>query len=133
MSTNLESNDSAPAVAAGGRPLPRRWLAVVVAVWVGFAFTSFASMAANYAAVWYVTESTGSPLALAFVYVCAFLPVGLLSPLGGVAADRFNRKRVIIVCDLFIAAVALGMGTCIALGHVSLELILVLVLSLIHI
>lgn len=127
MSTNLESNDSAPAVAAGGRPLPRRWLAVVVAVWVGFAFTSFASMAANYAAVWYVTESTGSPLALAFVYVCAFLPVGLLSPLGGVAADRFNRKRVIIVCDLFIAAVALGMGTCIALGHVSLELILVLV------
>lgn len=128
MSTNA-SNPRPNPTAAGGRVLPRRWLAVVAVVWTGFALTSFASMAANYAAVWYVTESTGSPLTLAFVYVCALLPVGLLSPLGGVIADRFNRKRVIIVCDLFIAAVALGMAVAVALGHVSLGLILVMVVA----
>lgn len=127
MNTSRSTSDPITPTAAGGRPLPRRWLAVVAAVWVGFAFTSFASMAANYAAVWYVTESTGSPLALAFVYICAFLPVGLLSPLGGVVADRFNRKRVIIVCDLFIAAVAMFMGGAVMLGHVSLPLILITV------
>lgn len=128
MSTPPPSSDAnrSPIAAAGGRRLPRRWLAAVVAVWTGFAFTSFATMAANYAAVWYVTETTGSPLALAIVYVCAFLPVGLLAPLGGVVADRFNRKRVIILCDLFIAAMALVVGAVIAIGHVSFPLVLVM-------
>lgn len=128
MSTPPPSSDAnrGPIAAAGGRRLPRRWLAAVVAVWTGFAFTSFATMAANYAAVWYVTETTGSPLALAIVYVCAFLPVGLLAPLGGVVADRFNRKRVIILCDLFIAAMALVVGAVIAIGHVSFPLVLVM-------
>ena len=128
MSTSPPSSDAnrGPIAAVGGRRLPRRWLAAVVAVWTGFAFTSFATMAANYAAVWYVTETTGSPLALAIVYVCAFLPVGLLAPLGGVVADRFNRKRVIILCDLFIAAMALVVGAVIAIGHVSFPLVLVM-------
>lgn len=128
MSTPPPSSDAnrGPIAAVGGRRLPRRWLAAVVAVWTGFAFTSFATMAANYAAVWYVTETTGSPLALAIVYVCAFLPVGLLAPLGGVVADRFNRKRVIILCDLFIAAMALAVGAVIAIGHVSFPLVLVM-------
>ena len=128
MNTPPSSSDAnrGPSAAVGGRRLPRRWLAAVVAVWTGFAFTSFATMAANYAAVWYVTETTGSPLALAIVYVCAFLPVGLLAPLGGVVADRFNRKRVIILCDLFIAAMALVVGAVIAIGHVSFPLVLVM-------
>lgn len=128
MNTPPPSSDAnrGPIAAVGGRRLPRRWLAAVVAVWTGFAFTSFATMAANYAAVWYVTETTGSPLALAIVYVCAFLPVGLLAPLGGVVADRFNRKRVIILCDLFIAAMALVVGAVIAIGHVSFPLVLVM-------
>lgn len=128
MNTPPPSSDAnrVPIAAVGGRRLPRRWLAAVVAVWTGFAFTSFATMAANYAAVWYVTETTGSPLALAIVYVCAFLPVGLLAPLGGVVADRFNRKRVIILCDLFIAAMALVVGAVIAIGHVSFPLVLVM-------
>ncbi|MCB7038469.1 MFS transporter [Eggerthella sinensis] len=128
MNTPPSSSDAnrGPLAAVGGRRLPRRWLAAVVAVWTGFAFTSFATMAANYAAVWYVTETTGSPLALAIVYVCAFLPVGLLAPLGGVVADRFNRKRVIILCDLFIAAMALVVGAVIAIGHVSFPLVLVM-------
>ena len=124
--TSRTDTERGPVAAIGGRRLPRRWLAAVVAVWAGFAFTSFASMAANYAAVWYVTETTGSPLALAVVYVCAFLPVGLLAPLGGVAADRFNRKTIIIVCDLFIAAMALIVGAAIAIGHVSFPLVLVM-------
>ena len=128
MNTPPPSSDAnrGPIAAVGGRRLPRRWLAAVVAVWTGFAFTSFATLAANYAAVWYVTETTGSPLALAIVYVCAFLPVGLLAPLGGVVADRFNRKRVIILCDLFIAAMALVVGAVIAIGHVSFPLVLVM-------
>lgn len=103
------------------------WLPAVAIIWLGFALTSFAATAASYAAVWYVTETTGSPLALALVYVLAFLPFGLLAPLGGLLADRFNRRSIVIVCDSFIAATALVLAFIIELGHVSLPLILVIV------
>lgn len=112
---------------ADGRQLPQHWLAAVAIVWTGFALTSFAGMAASYASVWYVTETTESPLMLAFVYVCAFLPIGLLSPLAGIVADRFNRKHIVMACDAFLAVSAALMGGLVAFGALSLPLIFVMV------
>ena len=88
---------------AGGHPLCSDWLARFVLIWGGYAVSAFAGNAASYAGIWYVTESTGSPLALAVLYVLAFLPMGLLSPFGGVLADKHNRKAIIIALGLAIA------------------------------
>ncbi len=112
---------------ADGRQLTQHWLTAVAIAWTGFALTSFAGMAASYASVWYVTEATESPLMLAFVYVCAFLPIGLLSPLAGIVADRFNRKHIVMACDAFLAVSAALMGGLVALGVLSLPLIFAMV------
>lgn len=72
--------------AAGGHALPSNWLMRIALIWGGYAVSAFAGNAASYSGIWFVTESTGSPLALALLYVLAFLPMGLLSPLGGVIA-----------------------------------------------
>ncbi|MDO4502978.1 MAG: MFS transporter [Coriobacteriia bacterium] len=93
-----------PNLTAGGYRLPANWLARIVLIWGGYAVSAFAGSAASYACIWYVTETTGSPLALALLYVLAFLPVGLLSPFGGVLADKLNRKAIIITCDAILAA-----------------------------
>ena len=77
---------------ATGRELPKHWLAIIAVIWSGQAVSMFTSYAASFAAIWYVTESTGSALALSFLSICAYLPQGLLSPFGGVLADRLNRK-----------------------------------------
>lgn len=106
--------------------IPENWLARVATVWGGFAFTSFAGTAASYAAVWYVTETTASPLALALVYICAFLPLGLLAPLGGVLADRVNRRRIVIACDMSLSVTAAILGIVIAVGHASLLIIMLM-------
>ena len=87
------------------------------------------SYAAGYAAVWYLTETTGSALMLAVANVCAFLPQGLLSPFGGVIADRFNRKKVMIVADLSVGIVSLALGIAIVMGQMSVGLILVMVIA----
>ena len=52
---------------------------------------------------------------MAFLYVLAFLPMGLLSPFGGVVADKRNRKAIIIICDAILAASGIAIAAWIAL------------------
>lgn len=104
---------------AGGHELPRDWLLRVVLIWGGYAVSMFAGNAASYAGIWYVTETTGSPSALAFLYVLAYLPMGLLSPYGGVVADKRNRKAIIITCDAILAANGTAIAAWIALAGPS--------------
>ncbi len=94
---------------ADGHELPSGWLGRVTLIWGGYAISMFAGNAASYSGIWYATETTGSPLSLAFLYVLAFLPMGLLSPFGGVLADKLNRKAIIIACDSLMALCSLGL------------------------
>lgn len=110
---------------AGGHELPRDWLARITLIWGGYAVSMFAGNAASYAGIWYVTETTESPSALAFLYVLAFLPMGLLSPFGGVVADRRNRKAIIIVCDAILAASGIAIAAWIALAGPSVATVAV--------
>lgn len=104
---------------AGGHSLPSDWLGRIVLIWSGYAVSMFAGNAASYSGIWYATETTGSPLSLAFLYVLAFLPMGLLSPYGGVLADKLNRKAIIIVCDSFMAFSSLALAIWIAIAGPS--------------
>ena len=106
-------------LATGGHELPPNLLFRIVLIWGGYAVSQFAGTAASYAAIWYVTESTGSPSILALLYVLAFLPMGLLSPFGGVIADKYNRKVIIIVCDAILAICGVAIAAWIALAGPS--------------
>ena len=115
-------------LSASGRELPKHWLAIIGIIWAGQAVSMFTSYAASFAAIWYVTETTGSALALSALSICAFLPQGLLSPIGGVLADRINRKYIIIAADLFCGLASLALGFIILFGEVSLLAIVVMVI-----
>ena len=115
-------------LSASGLPLPKRWLAIIATIWAGQAVSMITSYAAGYAAVWYITETTGSALALAVASICAYLPQGLLSPFGGVIADKYNRKTVMIAADLGIGLVSLVLGIIILMGQVTFGLILIMVI-----
>lgn len=39
-----------------------------------------------------------SPLALSLVMIAFALPMSFFSPIGGVLADRFNKKRLVMIC-----------------------------------
>ena len=55
-----------------------------------------------------IRQLTGSPVALGLVFIIKTLPFALASPLAGLLADRFDRKRLMILSDLARAAVVLG-------------------------
>lgn len=115
-------------LSATGRELSRHWLAIIALIWSGQAISMFTSYAASFAAIWYVTESTGSALALALLSICAYLPQGLLSPFGGVVADRINRKYIVIAADLFTGIASLVLGLIILFGHISLTALVIMVI-----
>ena len=106
----VEQDAKAQNLTSGGHPLPPDWLRRIALIWGGYAAAMLAGYAASYACIWYATETTGSPLSLALLYVLAFLPTGLLSPFGGVMADRFNRKAIIVTCDSLMAVASLALA-----------------------
>ncbi|MDP6423986.1 MAG: MFS transporter [Planctomycetota bacterium] len=53
-------------------------------------------------------EASGTALALAIVFVLKQLPLSFLGPAAGVLADRFDRRRILIVTELLSVAVALS-------------------------
>lgn len=62
-----------------------------------------------------VFKITGSALNLGLTYALEWWSFGLFSLVGGSLADRVNRKRLMIVCDLLRSAIILTF----ALGYVS--------------
>lgn len=56
-----------------------------------------------------VTELTGRAGAPAFVFAATVLPVFLASPIAGVLADRFDRRRILVIADLARVPIALAL------------------------
>lgn len=52
----------------------------------------------------YVLNLTGSAALMGIVAACAWIPYIILTPIGGVAADRVNKRRIMAVLDVVLAA-----------------------------
>jgi MFS family permease len=82
------------------------------------------------AQVWLVLKLTGSPLALGITTGLQFLPILVLGPWGGVIADRFDRRKVLIATQAADAVLALVLGVLVLLGAVQLWMVYLLALCL---
>ena len=84
----------------------------------------FGSSVVGYAILWHITLTTSSGAWMAWYTACAMLPAALISPWGGVLADRHNRKTLIMLSDSFIALATLGLALAYLSGFQRLELLL---------
>ena len=71
--------------------------------------TLFGSSVVQFAIVWYVTLQTSSGAWVSALTVAAYVPQFVISFFSGVWADRFPRKRLIILADAVIAAATLAL------------------------
>ena len=51
----------------------------------------------------YVLNQTGSAALMGAVSACAWIPYIVLTPIGGVAADRVNKRRIMAALDILLA------------------------------
>lgn len=67
-----------------------------------------------------IAQLTQSGMAVSGLFVVRFLAPFLISPLAGVWADRYNRRTLLIICDLLRAVTVLGFLLVREPGHVWL-------------
>lgn len=79
---------------------------------------------------WLVLKLTGSGVALGTVTALQFLPVLLAGPWGGIVADRFDKRRILVVTQTSSAVLALVLGGLTVSGSVHLWMVYVLAMLL---
>jgi len=83
-----------------------QWKIRFFSIWTGQQLSWIGSSLAQFALVWWLTETTGSATILAIGMLISVLPGVLLGPLVGALVDRWNRRQVMIIADTLIALVS---------------------------
>ena len=74
---------------------------------VGQIISLFGNNILRFALPLYLLNETGSPAVYGTVMALSFLPMLLLAPVGGIIADRVNKRDVMVCLDFFTSALML--------------------------
>lgn len=85
-------------------------------LWSGQLFSIMGSSLVNFAITWWVTVLTGSATLLSIAIFMYMLPMAFLTPVAGVLADRWSRKKIIMIADSFQAFTTFGVIVLFTLG-----------------
>ncbi len=72
---------------------------------IGQIISLFGNATIRFALPLYLLNLTGSSALYGVVTACAFIPAILLSPVGGIVADRVDKRNIMVTLDFFTAAV----------------------------
>lgn len=84
----------------------------------------------NIAQVLLVYRLTGSPFLVGVVNFSQFAAVLFLAPFAGTAADRFDRRRLVIVMQMFASGLAASLAVIAAIGQPSAYAVIAIALGL---
>lgn len=97
---------------------------------IGQIISLFGNAILRFALPLYLLNQTNSPALFGLVSACAFIPMIVLSPIGGIFADRINKRNIMVILDFSTAAVVLLLS--VLLGKVNLVLLLLVVMILLY-
>ena len=86
---------------------------------LGQASSLFGNYILRLALSMYVLDATGSAAVFAGILSLAVVPSILLSPLGGILADRADKRKVMAALDFLTGTAVLCAALCLSLIHIS--------------
>jgi MFS family permease len=92
----------------------------------GQAFANTGVWVQSIALDWLTLELTGSPAAVGIAMALQFLPILLFGMYGGMIADRYPKRNILLVTQLCSATVAGTLAVLTISGHITVGLIYVL-------
>jgi len=97
---------------------------------IGQIISLFGNAILRFALPLYILRQSGSEALFGLVSASAFLPMVIMSPIGGIIADRVNKQRIMVVLDFCTAALVLGF--ILLSGKVALVPMVVITLMLLY-
>lgn len=88
-------------------------------LWIGTLVSHSGDWMDQLALNWLVLELTGSPLYLGLVSLCRAIPILLFTLIGGVAADRVEKRRLMMITQSFAMTLALLLAALMSLGLIQ--------------
>ncbi|UNP91449.1 MFS transporter [Bifidobacterium pseudolongum] len=104
------------------------WRTRVALLLAGQTLSLIGSSVVQYAIVWHLAMRTDSGAVMTVTTLCAALPQAIVSLFGGVWADRWNRKALIMLPDALIALATVALALSIANGGEALALFFVILM-----
>ncbi len=97
---------------------------------IGQIISLFGNAVIRFALPLYLLNDTGSSALFGTVTACAFIPAIVLSPVGGIIADRVNKRNIMVILDFFTAAVILTFS--VLLGRINLIFLMTVTLMVLY-
>jgi MFS family permease len=91
--------------------------------WIGHLISIAGSQMQLWAIYWHLRTLSDQPVIISGIGLARFLPIIFLSLIAGVAADRFNRRKMTIVTQICLGLVAMILGLMTAWESISIWLI----------
>ncbi len=102
------------------------WFKTYIYIWIGQFVSLISSSAVNFAVIIWLSLEFKSAEVLAVAAIAALLPQAIIGPFAGVYIDRWDKKKVMIYADAFIATCTLLMTFALRDGQVQLNLMYLL-------
>jgi len=103
-----------------------QWFRTYIYIWIGQFLSMLSSSAVNFAVIIYLSLHYKSAEILAYSGIAGLLPQALIGPFAGVFIDRWDRKKVMIYADGFIALCTFLMSFAFIDGEANLVLVYLL-------
>lgn len=97
---------------------------------LGQIISLFGNAILRFALPLYLLNQTGSAALFGIVSACAFIPMIVLSPIGGIFADRVNKRNIMVVLDFSTALLVLAI--ILLLGKMNLVALLLCALFILY-
>lgn len=83
-------------------------LKTFLVLWSTQSLSSLGSSMTNFALTLWLYEKTGSALQTALLSICTYAPYVAMSIFAGALSDRWDKKKVMLICDLFAACCSIA-------------------------
>lgn len=78
-------------------------LKLFIILWATQSFSALGSAMTNFALIIWLYSESGSALSTALLSICSYAPYVIVSIFAGAVSDKWNKKKVMLVCDCLAA------------------------------
>lgn len=106
------------------RLFPKSFLLIII----GQIISLFGNTILRFSLPLYLLEQADSVLLFGMVSACSFLPMILLYPIGGILADRMNKRNIMVALDFFTAGITLLFTLLLGKAELTCQILIMLIL-----